>query len=229
MDWFSYFVLACVMASTAKTAYRTVKDPSDLKGIFNAWRPRYLLYSVAILAAVGTTATLLLHYGGPVLNWGWWSALGGVGNIAFGQVSHDGGFVATALSLVVPLLLVVAIPYLALWEERTFRKGIELSSPLGKLRKALTFGLVHMFAGIPLGVALALTIGGLYFTRVYSAAYHEALKAAPALVADGRLPRTNVKRLAQEVGVYTAAAAHATYNYIVLTLVLGYVITDLLA
>ena len=52
-----------------------------------------------------------------------------------------------------------------------FRLGSELRSRWQRIRRAVEFGLVHCLIGIPIGVGLALSIGGLYFTWAYLRRY----------------------------------------------------------
>jgi len=129
-------------------------------------RPKHVLPVPLVLTAVIVVASLLLEL--PVLDWGWWSALGGVGNPVTGSTERTTG---TALEWVIPLafviLLLPALPLFAEAEERRFRQGAEHWSTATRARKGIEFGLVHAVIGIPIGVALALSIGGWYFTWWY--------------------------------------------------------------
>lgn len=117
-------------------------------------------------ATVLTVASLLLHV--PGLDWGWWSAVGGYGNPVTGGTEATAG---TTLEWLVPLVFVVlllpALPLFAEAEERRFRFGAEHWSWVRRVRECLMFGLVHAIVGIPVGVALALSVGGAWFMRVY--------------------------------------------------------------
>src|SRR4029079_4807060 len=77
----------------------------------------------------------------------------------------------TALDWLIPvvflLLLVPALPLFAEAEERMFRAGAEHWTTGRRVRRAVAVGLVHALIGIPIGVAMALSIGGLYFTWRY--------------------------------------------------------------
>jgi hypothetical protein len=81
----------------------------------------------------------------------------------------------TALEWIVPLvfmtMLLPALPLFANAEERIFRAGAERWSPGRRVLKTLQFGMVHALIGIPLGAALALSIGGAYFMWVYLRAF----------------------------------------------------------
>ena len=108
----------------------------------------------------------------PVFRWGWWSALGGDGNPIFGSSTAT---VGTVWSWLIPLvfmtLVVVALPLFANAEERMFRAGAQHWSTRRRVAKVLQFGLIHTLIGIPIGVALALSVGGTYFMAVYLHAY----------------------------------------------------------
>ena len=70
--------------------------------------------------------------------------------------------------LVFVALLIPALPLFAHAEERIFRTGRRaLERTRGARSKIVQFGLVHALIGIPIGAALALSIGGAYFMCVY--------------------------------------------------------------
>lgn len=123
--------------------------------------PVPVVLTAVVAAAIGLTSI-------PPLDFGWWTAIGGQGNPAFGVTERTAG---TAWELVVPvlfvLLLIPALPLLVEREEMAFRLGAERWSTPKRILKAVLFGLVHAIIGIPLGVALALSIGGAYFTIAY--------------------------------------------------------------
>src|SRR3989442_12976143 len=52
-------------------------------------------------------------------------------------------------------------------EEWLSRGGTETWSGAPTARRSVLFGLVHSLVGIPIGVALALSVGGFYFTWAY--------------------------------------------------------------
>ena len=129
-------------------------------------RLRHLVVAPFVLLAVLIVAGLLIQL--PVLRWGWWTALGGIGNPVTGGTEQTKG---TALEWLVPmaflLVLLPAIPLFAQTEERMFRFGAEHWSGRKRATKVVQFGLAHAIIGIPIGVALALSIGGAYFMWCY--------------------------------------------------------------
>jgi hypothetical protein len=136
----------------------------------------------------------------PGLDWGWWSALGGDGNPVFGSSESTSG---TAWEWVVPLvfigLLVPALPLFAHAEERIFRTGAEHWSTTKRVVKVVQFGLVHALIGIPIGAAIALSVGGAYFMRVYLRAFARSGSSRDATL--------------------ESATAHTVYNAIIVAVV----------
>lgn len=143
-----------------------------------------LLQSTLVLAVVAVAIGLLLSLDNPILNFSWLTLLapqlgdapGGIG----GPSSAGGGpgagepppgnIILEPLAyrwLAVPflLLLLFVLPSLAAAEERLFRQGTR--GWRQGLVRSLIFGLAHWPMGIPLGAALALSIGGLWFTYQY--------------------------------------------------------------
>jgi hypothetical protein len=167
-DLLTFLVLA-IIASRLLTGVRLMLRP-DVRAhwwqIVRGLRLRHFLLAPPVLALVVTAATLLLEV--PGLDWGWWTAIGGQGNPVLGATDRTAG---TALDWIIPtvflILLTPALPLFAEREEQMFRQGAEQWSTRRRIRRAVEFGLVHALIGIPIGVAVALSIGGLYFTWRY--------------------------------------------------------------
>jgi hypothetical protein len=123
-----------------------------------------------VLAGVVAAATALVRI--PGLQWGWWTSLGGEGNPVFGTSSSTNG---TVWEWVVPaffmVMLVPALPLFAYAEERMFRQGAEHWTVQRRAFKVVQFGLIHALIGIPIGTALALSLGGAYFMFAYLRSY----------------------------------------------------------
>ena len=153
-----------------------------------------------VLAAVLITAFALLQV--PPLRFGWWTALGGLGNPVTGATDQTAG---TTLEWLVPLvfilLLVPALPLFAFREEEIFRLGAEGWSGRRRIVKAVQFGLIHALIGIPIGVALALAVGGGYFQWAY-------LRGFDASGGD------------QRAALYESTRAHTAYNGVIVVAVL---------
>lgn len=110
--------------------------------------------------------------------------MGGQGNVNLGQTGNEGLFWSVT-GWLIPVGLALVVPLLARQEELLFRHGTETSTALQTLTRSLAFGLIHLLAGIPIAAALALTVPGLVFARVYRLAFDgprvPALVAAPAI------------------------------------------------
>ena len=123
-----------------------------------------------MLPIVIVAASLLMAV--PGLSWGWWTMLGGQGNPVFGSSDAT---IGTVWEWIIPLgfmaLLIPALPLFAFAEERLFRQGAEHWSMRRRAFKVVQFGLIHAVIGIPIGAALALSIGGAYFMLVYVRAF----------------------------------------------------------
>ncbi len=139
---------------------------------------------LVLTAVIAVSSVLLLV---PGLDFGWWSALGGEGNPVFGSTTATAG---TVLEWLIPLafiaLLVPALPLFAHAEEVLFRRGAEHWSGVRRTAKVVQFGLVHALIGIPIGVALALSVGGAYFMAVYLKAIRSGAGARDATIESAR-------------------------------------------
>jgi hypothetical protein len=154
------------LAGAARLSLRHGPARQQVATIVRGIRLRHLWPVPFVLTAVIAAALLLVQL--PVLSFGWWSAIGGVGNPVAGSTEQTAG---TPLEWIVPLvfvtLLLPALPLFAMREEEMFRLGAERWSWPRRAYKAVQFGLVHVIIGIPIGVALALSIGGAYFQYAY--------------------------------------------------------------
>jgi hypothetical protein len=146
---------------------------------------RHLWPVPLVLVAVVTAATVLMQI--PGLSWGWWTALGGLGNPVTGTTEATTG---TPLAWIIPLvfiaLLFPALPLFAFAEEVMFRRGAEGWSFRRRAWMCLKFGLIHAVIGIPIGVALALSVGGAYFMAVYLRSFRQTSSQHEALLESTR-------------------------------------------
>ena len=168
LDLITLVVIAYI-GSRLVTAARRVLQPhmrAHAVAIVRGLRPRHFLMAPPVLALVLTAAVALLQI--PPLRFGWWTAIGGQGNPVLGTTQRTQN---SPLAWIVPLvflaLLVPALPIFAEREEQMFRAGAEHWTTGRRIRRGVEFGLVHAIVGIPIGAALALSIGGWYFTWRY--------------------------------------------------------------
>jgi hypothetical protein len=166
--------------------------------ILRGLRPHHFLLAVPVLGLVITAFAVLLQI--PGLSFGWFTAIGGEGNPVFGSSKSTAG---TPLEVVIPLvfmaLLIPALPLLVEREEQIFRRGSEHRTTAGRVWRGILFGAVHAVIGIPIGAALALSIGGWYFTWAFLRGYRAGGETEALL---------------------ESTRSHLAYNAIIVTLVL---------
>lgn len=169
LDLLTVAVLALVgtrLVTSAITAARSERLRGRVVEILRGLRFRHFAPVPLVLTGVVVVATLLLQV--PGLSWGWWTAIGGTGNVIVGGSDRPGLGAVTWLAPVLFItLLIPLLPLFAEREEHMFREGAEDWSMARRARRAVEFGLVHLIMGIPIGVALALSVGGGYFTWAY--------------------------------------------------------------
>jgi hypothetical protein len=163
----TFAVLAFVGFRLADAARQTVSSRSHVRRLVAGLRPRHGLRAVPVLLAVLVAASALVQV--PGLDFGWWTSLGGTGNpvVGVGPKGATPGPLETVIPVVFVTLLLIGLPLLVEGEEWVFRRGAEHRSRAANARRSVLFGLVHALIGIPIGVALALSIGGFYFTWAY--------------------------------------------------------------
>jgi hypothetical protein len=182
----------------AVTLSRSQRGRSLSRQIWTGIRWRHIWPVPFVLAGVLLVAIPLMYV--PVLRWGWWSALGGDGNPVFGTSNTTTGTVwEWLIPLIFIALVLLALPLFANAEERMFRMGAQLWSTRQRAIKVLQFGLIHAVIGIPIGVALALSVGGAYFMAVYLRSF-------------GLTGSTNEATL-------ESTRAHTAYNAVIITTV----------
>lgn len=207
LDVITAAVLAFVGFRLATIGWRAARS-RDLRDrtltVVRGLRPRHFLLGFPVLIAVAITAFTLIEI--PGLDFGWWWALGGTGNVITGGTERGEDSVVLQLVPVVFLLVLLPLlPLLAEREEQMFRLGAEEWSTPRRIRRAVEFGLVHLIMGIPIGVALALSLGGGYFTWAYLRGWR----------------RTG----SREAALLESTRAHTAYNGIVIVLALvGFVL-----
>ena len=178
-------VLGWVGSNLVVGARRAVRRRSHTTVLLRGLRPRHLWPAPLVLVAV--LAVFGLAWLVPPLRFGWWSLLGGEGNVVFGTTEQTRG---TVLEVLVPvvfvLLLLPALPLLVEAEERRFRLGAEGWTNRRRALRGLQFGLLHLVVGIPIAAALAITIAGWWFTWVYLRAFHTTGSPTEALAESTR-------------------------------------------
>jgi hypothetical protein len=178
------------------------------------WQPYRSLrarhFALGALALLLPLTTYLATADLPVLGWSLLELLGQEG----GNIAGAGLEFGPLVALPYALLLLAALPTLALVEEAWFRRGTRGWSD-GAVR-SLLFGMAHMLVGVPLGVAVfGLGAVGMIFTSVY-------LRAAGRPAAADQRGGFPVERFAsdptQRRGMAQSARLHLAYNTVAIGL-----------
>lgn len=166
-----------VLIMAVMNNYRRWRYAVDVWRGFNIIRlSRVTLLVGMILGAAGALAWAF-----PILSQGWASLIGHQGNIILipltsglepGAMPVEGaprGILSPPPTLISGgILLLLAIPFIAEYEERFFRKGREAWPQL--IGQAVIFGPLHIIAGIPVAAGLALILPGLWYGYRYRVA-----------------------------------------------------------
>jgi hypothetical protein len=186
LDLLTVAVLAFVGFRLADAARQTFSSRGHVWELVAGLRPHHVLLAFPVLVSVLAVATPLLAI--PGLDFGWWTAIGGEGNpaVGVGRESATPGVLETLIPVVFVTLLIIGLPLLVEGEEWVFRRGAELRTRGANARRSVLFGLVHALIGVPLGVALALSVGGFYFTWAYLRAWRATGSEEAALAESTR-------------------------------------------
>ena len=163
----------------------------------------FLLLVLTIVVAV----LLVTHV--PGLKYGWMHLFVSNGGNALIAPVTDASSSDYLLLRLVPiafcLALLVAIPFLAKFEEEMFRKShTEWKSIWWQSTK---FGLIHCLVGIPIGFGIALIMSGLFYAYHYKRTFEKNL---------GTIGYWE----AEEKAVMVSTTYHTMYNSILVTLLL---------
>ena len=185
LDLLTVAVLALVGYRLADAARQTFADRGHVWRLLTGLRPAHFLRAVPVLGAVMAVATALLTV--PGLDFGWWTQIGGEGNPAVG-VGREGatGPLEAVLPVIFMSLLLIGLPLLVEGEEWVFRRGAERRTPAANARRSVLFGLAHALVGVPIGVAIALSVGGFYFTWTYLRRWRATFSQEAALAESTR-------------------------------------------
>jgi hypothetical protein len=198
LDLLTVAVLAVVGLRLFEAARSSVEAHGKTLAVVRGLRWRHFVRAVPVVLLIVATAAVLIQL--PVLSFGWWTMIGGAGNPVVGVTDKDYGIVSVVIPLFFIGLLIVGLPLLVAREEWVFRRGAERRGSVDNVARSVLFGLAHAVVGIPIGAALALSIGGLYLTWCYLEGWKETRSQDGALLESTR--------------------AHLAYNLTIITLVL---------
>jgi hypothetical protein len=199
LDLLTLAVLAVVGVRLFEAARSSVGAHGKTLAVVRGLRSRHFVGAVPVVLLIVATAWVLIQL--PVLSFGWWTMIGGEGNPVVGVTERDYGIVSVVIPLFFIGLLIVGLPLLVAREEWVFRRGAENRGTFANVGRSVLFGLAHAVIGIPIGAALALSIGGLYLTWCYLEGWKDTRTQSGALLESTR--------------------AHLAYNLTIITLVLA--------
>ncbi len=164
------------IAGEGKALKKSLKQRALWRVVWRGMRFRHLWPAPFVLGVAALLGYVLHTHVGGLLDWGWWSAIGGHGNVVLGKNEQLFG-AAGSLWIGRTMLLVIAVlmPNLVTFEERLFRRGIERKTPWRRAGIAVGFGLFHLIAGLPIWATLALSVLGFYCSHVYMRTYRAVL------------------------------------------------------
>ena len=163
----------------------------------------FLLFVLTVIIGILLVTSI------PGMQYGWLNLfIPGGGNAVIAPVtdaSSSDYLLLRLVPVVFCLAFLFAIPFLAKYEEESFRKGhTDWKSIWWQSTK---FGLVHCFVGIPIGAGVALIVPGLFYAYCYKRTFEKTIDA------HGRLA-------AEEEAVMVSTAYHSMYNSIIITVLL---------
>lgn len=187
----------------------------DLGFILEVWKQfTFKRFGLALLGVALTISFFLFLYElHPFFRWGWYELIAGeAGNIAVAPASEaarQGGIVGSLVATLFTGALLLAVPFLALYEEVIFRMGIR--DWKGWVLQACIFGPIHLIVGVPIAVGIALILMGLLWGGIYWYDYHYGIGPAHSpLVA--RLVARRGGDIDDQRAVEQSALVHACYN-----------------
>jgi hypothetical protein len=149
----------------------------------------------------------------PPMRWGWYSLVSSDGDSGNFLVAAGEDYLAPILLLGFFVLLLFFIPFLAEFEEQTFRKG--RNDLLESIPTSITFGLVHMLMGIPLAAAIAIMWIGFAYAWKYCRSYDRSMER------NNRMYYLDSWRIAEEEGVNASTVMHTMSNSLLILTLLG--------
>ena len=203
-----FLLFAFAVANIALTLRAERDNFGFAKQVWRRFRVGMFLQCFLLLILTVVVAVPLVTYV-PGLKYGWLHLfVSSGGNALIAPVTDASSSDYTLLRLVpiaFCLAFLVAIPFLAKYEEEMFRQGhTEWKSIWWQSTK---FGLVHCIVGIPIGFGIALIMSGLFYAYQYKRTFENNIDTLGYTAAD-------------EEAVIVSTTYHSMYNSIVITVLL---------
>ena len=187
---------------TLYSSYKDFRKDSSLLKMAYLKRPIDYLWSLLIVIGVIITIISLSYIELPkFMTWSLVSLLSDnktSGNIIVAPFSSGSLIIVIGFWF----LLSLALPYLAKSEEKSFRSLV--FGTKNRIITSIKFGLIDMIVGVPLIIALVLSVIGYIYSIFYVTAFNKAIKVNP--------------NTADEVALNVSTSVHSKYNFILITL-----------
>jgi hypothetical protein len=200
------FAVGFALLNVAMALYDNRKNLDFIWSIWKRFRFFSLLQIIGIIFLIFLSYKALVFLS-PVFGYGWldfFSKTGG--NILISPILtafNSDIFIVRCVPALFLFAFLLSLPFMARLEENIFRRGYHM---WGKIfRQSFFFGLMHMVIGIPLGVAVALIIPGLFFAYEYRRVYLQLIE-------------TRTQKEARNEAVLTSTTYHTLMN----TIFIGY-------
>lgn len=201
---------ALVILAIASVALPLISERRNYGFVWQIWkRFRFKMLLEVLVVVALTIATMAALWVVPGLKYGWTNLFfSGSGNMLVKPIMEGSESTNLLVRLMVPLffiILILVLPFLAISEERNFRKGYEKWGPI--LKQSVKFGLMHCLVGVPLAAGIALILTGLFYGYKYKRTFDQNTK-------------TLGLQEAEDAAVMVSTTYHTMYNTIVVALIL---------
>lgn len=200
------FAVGFALLNVAMALYDNRKNFDFVWSVWKRFHFFALLQIIGIIFLIFFSYKALVFLS-PVFGYGWlnfFSRTGG--NILISPVLtafNSDIFIVRCVPAFFLFAFLFSLPFMARLEENIFRRGCHT---WGKMfRQSIFFGLMHIIIGIPIGVAIALIIPGLFFAYEYRRVYL-------------KLAQTKTQKEARNEAVLTSTTHHTLMN----TIFIGY-------
>lgn len=201
------YLLVALSFYNSYTLYK--RDPDLIRNVYFKNIKDYF-WSFLLFISVISTVIFLIQIDMPsILKFSWLNLFGSEGTnlIASGISSNEGFFnIPKVIYKIIPasifLILCFCLPYLAKTEEQIFRS--RYFTIKDRIIQSIKFGFVHMIVGVPVFIALILSVMGYIYSIRYVNSYNKNIKSG--------IDTYN----ADENAIEDVTSLHAKYNLITL-------------
>jgi hypothetical protein len=204
------FKLLLAAATVFMIGHTLLKERNNLRFAWSVWKRFRPIMVLECLTAIVLLAIVYLPLSYvPLLDFGWTNLLfGDSGNMWLKPISDASDSSIRGVRIMVPLFFVafmIAIPFLAWYEEKMFRHGHTEWNAI--VKQSIKFGLIHCVVGVPISAGLAIIVPGLFYGMKYKRAYELNIQKMK-------------HQLACDEALMICTAYHSLYNTIVVGMIL---------